>query len=94
MASLLPSSWTAIDATGAAPARAVLASAAVVALMSMGVLAAVWLVAFVRRFRCMAAVLEPVPKPPAPTKVTSSSPIVACHRGSKAGDSARLSMLC
>lgn len=72
MASLLPSSWLAADATAAAPARAALASAAIVALLSMGVLAAFWLVAFFRRFRHMARVLEAVPKPPAPTKVVRS----------------------
>ena len=73
MASFFSSSWLAVDATAAGTVKAAAASAAVVALLSMAVVAAAWLMAFVRRFRHMSRVLEPVPSPPAPTKVTFAS---------------------
>ena len=58
-----------------------MASAAIVALLSMAVVAAAWLVAFVRRFRHMSRVLEPVPSPPAPTKVIPPPLRQLCHGG-------------
>jgi len=79
MASLLPSSWLIGDGTAVTPARAVLTSTAIIALLSMGVVGALWLMAFVKRFRHMARVLAPVPTPPAPTKVISAA-LLLCGR--------------
>jgi hypothetical protein len=75
MASSLARSWLALNATAAGTARAAVASAAVVALLSMAVVATAWLLAFVKRFRHMSRVLEPVPSPPAPSKVVLLSPL-------------------